>query len=123
MALEGGTPGAPVTLVVDVTSPAPVTQFPNATANMVVALSTIGSSVVFDGIGMLGAPTPGFNLAPNPSTTPPTAGTPLPGSLTLPTMVTGPTPAGINLTLQAFYLDPSSPIGIRLTWPRYPIAF
>jgi hypothetical protein len=38
-------------------------------------------------------------------------------------MVTGPTPAGINLTLQAFYLDPSSPIGIRLTWPRYPIAF
>ena len=123
VALEGGTPGAPVTLVVDVTSPAPVTLFPNATANMVVALSTIGSSVVFDGIGMLGAPTPGFNLAPNPSTTPPPAGTPLPGSLTLPTMVTGPTPAGINLTLQAFYLDPSSPIGIRLTWPRYPIAF
>ena len=62
--------------------------------------------VPFDGIGVFG-PGTGMTLDAN-------------GSFIIPGLGLPAVPIGINATIQVAYLDPTSPIGIRVTWARFP---
>lgn len=119
--IEGGTPGAPFSLFYDFTNPAPVTNFPTAAANQVLALTPAGLGVIVDGIGIVGPPI-GTTLAPVPPLFPPNPLAPPGGSFTLPGVVSSAVPLGVTITIQAVYLDPAVPGGIKLTWARHPIG-
>ncbi len=109
--LESGTPSAPLVLLADLQTPAPVYPFPNASADFVLGVrpAAIGQPdwlPLIDSIGIYGAP-----FGPNLD-----AG----GRLVLSGFV-APSPAlGISLSLQGAYLDPTSPAGFRMTWSRFP---
>ena len=109
--IEGGIPNAPFSLFGDLGTVTPVAAWPHVFANFVLALSPITGSggpliTVFDGLGVFGPPGP-FVLDAA-------------GNFAI-TGITLPQPAlGITATLQAAYLDPASPIGLRLTWARFP---
>ena len=107
--LEGGVPMSPTTLCLSVGAPHVLTPWPSAVAPMVLSLNLGGIVPLFDGMGVFGAPD-GFAFP----------GTGVPGRLDIPGFV-APNPAlGIDLTVQGAYLDPSSPVGFRLNWARYP---
>ncbi len=110
---ESGLPGFPLLLLADLTNPTPIYPWPSPAADFV--LSVRGSQpavpgdwfVVIDGIGVFGPPIPGivYDAA---------------GEFTLPGL-TLPNPAlGWSITVQGAYINPSSPVGFTLQWPRYP---
>jgi hypothetical protein len=109
--LEGGIPGAPLTLLADLGAVTPLVGFPDPVSNFVLALSPLTGSAgplvpVLDGLGLFGAPGGfAFDAA---------------GRFVLPGIPLPVPPYGITATLQAAYLDPASPIGLRLTWAKYP---
>jgi beta-lactamase superfamily II metal-dependent hydrolase len=113
--LEGGPPLAPVTLVADLGAALPFAPFPDAANNLVLAVSPVTGSagpliVLVDGMGLFGPPQ-GAAYDAN-------------GKFVCPLVLYLPDPPlGINATLQAAYPDPSIPLGIRLTWARYPERF
>ena len=62
--------------------------------------------VVFDGLGVTGSPSgASFDAS---------------GTFTIPGILLPNPPFGVSATVQAVYLDPSSPVGFRLTWARFP---
>jgi Subtilase family len=109
--IEGGVPNAPFSLFGDLGTVAPVSAWPHVFANFVLSISPLTGSAgplvtVFDGLGVFGPPGP-FVLD--------AAGNFAIYGITLPQ------PAiGITATLQAAYVDPTSTIGLRLTWARFP---
>ena len=107
---EGGYPLAPLTMIIDVTNPAPVHPFPNAAGGYVLSVrpAAIGDPtwLALDGIGIYGPPIPlAFNAT---------------GTATFPGFVAPNPPVGVNLTVQAVFLDPTSAFGYHLTWGRFP---
>ncbi len=109
--LEGGVPGAVFSLYVDLGAQPPVTAFPDANANLVLAVTPFAGSPgplipLIEGLGVFGSPTFTTLLAD--------------GSFALPGFVVPATQFGIDLTIQAAYLDASAPYGFRLTWARRP---
>ncbi len=111
VSLEGGTALAPLVLLVDAQTPAPILPFPNAAGDFVLSVRPFGTPesgwfVLLDSIGLFSSafgPTldasgrlllPGF-AAPNPS-------------------------LGISLTVQSAFLDPAAPLGFHLSTPRFP---
>jgi hypothetical protein len=112
--LEGGLPFAPLTLVADLGVGTPLVGFPDATSNLVLAVSPLTGSAgplipLVDGLGLFGAPQ-GVGYDAN-------------GTFVFPPITLPDPPFGITATLQAAYFDPSSPVGIRLTWARFPERF
>lgn len=109
--IDGGTPNAVMSLYVDTGNPAPVTAWPDPSADLVLAVGPFaGSSVpllpLVEGIGIY-APATGASLDAN-------------GSFSLPGFVL-PNPAlGVDVTVQGIYLDPAAPYGFRLTYARWP---
>lgn len=109
--LEGGTPNAVFSLYVDLGTQPPVTAFPDPAADLVLAVTPYAGSPgpmipLVEGLGIFG-PATLTALLPD-------------GSFNLPGFVVPATPFGIDLTLQAVYLDPSALYGFRLTWARRP---
>ncbi|HMS17877.1 MAG TPA: hypothetical protein PKA37_13630, partial [Planctomycetota bacterium] len=95
---------------IDVTNPAPVHPFPNAAGGYVLGVrpAAIGDPtwLALDGIGIYGPPIPlAFNAT---------------GTATFPGFVAPNPPVGVNLTVQAVFLDPTSAFGYHLTWGRFP---
>jgi hypothetical protein len=102
--------GQPVSLIVDLGSPVPVGSWPDATANMVLGVLAGSSGPLLslrDGLGLLGVPD-GSALSSL------TYG----GWVESPPLLMPPTPLGVAAYVQAAYLDPSSPVGFRLSWTR-----
>mgnify|MGYP001366475323 CR=1 FL=1 len=108
--LAGGYPSAPYTIIVDATNPAPVHPFPTPVEGFVLSVRPLTFSdptwFVFDGIGIYGPPI-GLAFQPN-------------GTANLPGFVAPNPPAGVNLTVQSVFLDPTAPSGFRMMWARYP---
>jgi hypothetical protein len=109
--MEGGAPFAPFTLLADFGVGSPVPGFPDPISNLVLAVSPfVGSAgpfvVVFDGMGIFGPPS---GIAYDGS-----------GSFVIPFIPLPNPPFGVAITLQAVYVDPTSPLGFRLTWARFP---
>lgn len=103
--LEQGNPGSPLTLALSVGAPSIVEDWPSLAAPMVLSLNVGGLIPLLDGLGVFGTPD-GAAFA--------TSTLDLPGFI-------APSPAlGLDLTVQGAYVDPSSPLGFRLTWARYP---
>jgi hypothetical protein len=96
---------------VDLANVPPVTSWPDASANLVLAVGPFAGSPgpflpLVEGIGIHGPPS-GATLDSN-------------GSFTLPGFV-APNPAlNLDLTVQGIYLDPAASYGFRLTWARWP---
>ncbi len=114
---EGYPAGQPFTVFIDTSSPQPLTQWPNAASNFVLACHNSPTlAFVIDGIGLVGPPLPvAFTFSS--SSTAPGGKFDLPG-LTLPNP-----PSGLTLTSQTIYLDPAAPLGWRLSWARWPEVF
>ncbi len=111
---EGMLPGAPITVIADLTAPLPLAPFPDASTNMV--LSVYASMLpVVDGLGLFGPPAP-VTTTFDPAATAPG------GVFEIPGLVIPNPPLGVDAALQAVVLDPSSPIGLRLTWARFPLS-
>jgi hypothetical protein len=109
--VEGCPPFAPFTLMADLGTVTPVPAFPDATTNLVLAVSPFAGSagpfyVLLDGAAIFG-PSDGAAFDANGSFVLPGIGLPNP-------------PIGITATIQIAYYDPTSPIGVRLTWARFP---
>ncbi len=109
-----GRPGAPVVLIADQNPGPPLTGVPNAITNLTLSVRLFGTSatgwhLVNDSIGVFGTPF-GWGTAPD-------------GTFYIDNIVLPNPPAGATFTSQAAYLDPTSPIGIRLTWARFPDAY
>ncbi len=112
LVIEGGVVGQPFVLDIDPGNPPPQTGWPNATANMVYALGSPAEQVILDGLGFVGPPMPFAVFSPGGSTAPG-------GVFVLPSIVAPSPAAGVTFTMQCFFLDPASPAGFRLGWPRY----
>lgn len=108
--LAGGYPSAPYSIIVDATNPAPVQPFPSPTENYVLSVRpfAVGDPTwfVFDGIGIYGPPI-GLAFSAN-------------GTANLPGFVAPNPPAGVDITVQSVFLDPTAPWGYRLMWARWP---
>jgi hypothetical protein len=109
--IEGGAPFAPFTLVGDLGTVTPVPGFPDAANDYVLAVTPATGSAgplvpVLDGLGLFGPAGP-FALDGA-------------GKFTIPGIYLPSPPVGITATLQVAYLDPTSPLGVRLTWARFP---
>ena len=107
--LEGGAPNRPLVLLADLSNPTPVTSWPDPSANMILSVRDQPGTnwfVLADGIGIFQMPD-GSSCNAN--------GVFELGGFVLPT-----TPLGIDMTVQGAYIDPSSPVGFRLTWARFP---
>lgn len=104
--LEGGAPSELLTIVVDLDNPPPVAPWPDASANLVLAITSGNVLPLLDGIGLFGAPQGvTYDAA---------------GRLLLPGFVAPNPPLGIRLTLQSVYLDPTATLGFNLSWARFP---
>ncbi len=112
IALEGGAANAPLVLIVDLQTPAPIYPFPDATGNLVLsvrpfAVGQPGWVPLVDSIGLFGAPQgPTYDAS---------------GRLDFAGLAAPPIPFGVTFTVQAGYLDPAAPLGFRTTWPSYPL--
>ena len=109
--MEGAPPFAILSLFVDFGTVTPVTAFPDPITNLVLAVSPITGSAgplltVFDGLGVFG---PATGIAFDGA-----------GSFVIPGIILPNPPLGLAVTIQAAYLDPTSPIGLRLNWARFP---
>jgi hypothetical protein len=109
--MEGGPPLAPLTLVADLGTVTPVAAFPDPVTNFVLAVSPLTGSagpyvVVYDGLGLYGPPS-GTAFDAN-------------GNFVIPGIVLPNPPLGVSASVQALYVDPTSPLGVRLTWARFP---
>jgi hypothetical protein len=109
--MEGAPPFATFSLFVDFGTVTPVPAFPDPITDLVLAVSPITGSAgplltVFDGLGVFG---PATGIAFDGS-----------GTFVIPGIVLPNPPLGLAVTIQAAYLDPTSPIGLRLTWARFP---
>lgn len=96
------TPTAPLTLVLEPAPPTPITGFPTAADDNLLA---VGSSMMFpllDGLGIF--------LPPNPANAADACGV-----FTVNGNALNPA-ANVTVRLQAAYIDPSAPAGFRLTW-------
>lgn len=107
-----GTPGSVYTLILDL---APVTTtslypFLDPIANYSLNVRPAGPPTswfpLFDGFGLYGPPQPFAVYGPG-------------GSFTVPGFAAPNPPLGIDLTAQALYLDPTVPVGYRMTWARH----
>lgn len=115
--LEGAASGTPFTLVADLAPTTPVAPFPNAASNQVLAVIGGQPVPVLDGLGLFGPVVPA-SFSPSP-----VAATPPGGRFVLPGIVK-PNPAiGLAVALQYVIVDPTSPAGIRLSFPRNPLNF
>ncbi len=103
LSLAGGAALAPLTLAID---PALTTvyPFPDVPSSFVLGVGSPGMSFVFDGLGIA----PGSAL--------PTA-LDSQGGLSIPLVLPTPPLWGSTGSMQAAFLDPSSPLGMTLTWP------
>ncbi len=109
--MEGCAPNAAFVLSGDTGMPAPIGNWPTAAANLVLSVGSPGLFPVLDGIGVYGPAQPGIVTSPNQP------GNTAPGGKFVLTGLTNPNPPlGLHFTLQASYLDPSSPVGFRNTW-------
>jgi hypothetical protein len=109
--IEGGVPFAPVSLFADFGIVIPQAAFPDPVTNFVLALTPLTGSagpfvVAFDGVGVFGPPQ-GITFDAN-------------GTFVLPGIQLPFPLFGVPVTLQAVYLDPTSPLGFRLTWAKFP---
>ncbi len=92
----------------------PLAPFPDATTNMVLSVGPlVGTGAPFiplvEGFGFFGPPS-GATLTNG-------------GEFILPPIFTRPNPPiGLDVTLQGVFLDPTSPLGVRLTWARFPLS-
>lgn len=111
--VEGGIPGAALTLAVDLGTPSVVIGWPTAAADMVLAVGTSMLVPLRDGMGVFGTPD-GTVFSPMPTGTAPG------GVYVLPGVIAPNPPLGVDIVIQAVYVDPASPTGYRLTWARYP---
>ncbi len=110
--LEGCAPNQAFTLELDLLNPLEVVPWPSAAYNMVYGLSSPTEVVVFDGLGVHGPAQP-FAVFGSGARTAPGGHFEVNGIL-------APNPAAnLMFTMQAYYLDPASPVGFRFTWPRY----
>ena len=109
--MEGAPPFAVFSLFADLGTVNPLPGFPDPVTDLVLAVSPFTGSagpflIVFDGLGVFGPPT-GISYD----------GT---GTFVIPGIVLPNPPLGLAVTIQAAYLDPTSPIGLRLTWAKFP---
>ncbi len=108
--IEGCAPSQPFFLLGDASLPAPVGGWPTPAADMVLSVGS-GFFVILDGIGTFGPPLPWAVTSPTaPGNSPPG------GAFVLPGLMNPSPPLGLHFTLQTLYLDPTSPLGFRLTW-------
>ncbi len=112
LVIEGGVVGAPFSLLIDASTAPVVTGFPNAAADLVLAVGTAELICPIDGMGLF-QPAAAFAVL-QPTSGPSGAGFTLPG-LTSPNP-----PLGISRTLQVIYVDPTSASGFRLGWAASP---
>ncbi len=113
---EGVPVGAPFTMIADLTPPPPIAPFPDPATNQVLSVLSGSHVAIVDGLGLFGSAS-GASFAFDAEGTVPF------GNFTFPGLVK-PAPAiGISVALQTVYIDPSSPIGIRLTWGYSPLDF
>ena len=108
---EGMAPGVPINVLADLTGPAPLAPFPDPGTNQVLG---VWQSIlpIIDGIGLLGPALP-VTTAFDPEATAPG------GMFQIPNLQVPNPPLGISATLQAVVPDPTSAIGLRLTWARF----
>jgi hypothetical protein len=109
--VEGGLPFVPFSLFADLGTVTPLSGFPDPVSNFVLAVSPITGSAgpfipLIDGLGIFG-PATGTSLDAS-------------GKFVVPGIYLPNPSVGITATIQVAYLDPSSPIGLRLTWARFP---
>jgi hypothetical protein len=114
LVIEGGPPFAVFSLLADLGNVTPVPAFPDPVSDMVLAVTFLTGSAgpfipVLDGLGLFG---PGLGVALDGN-----------GSFSFGPIVLPDPGLGIVATLQAVCFDPSSPIGLRLTWARVPENF
>lgn len=108
LTIEGVPAAMPYSLLADFSLAPPITGFPSAAANLTIAVSPATLFSVTDGLGLFG-PSSGAAFVLDADAPTPGGVAGIPG-LTMPLP-----PLGAIATLQAVYLDPSSPIGLRLT--------
>ena len=109
--MEGGTPFAPMTALLDFGVGTPVYPFLDPVQDLVLAVSPLTGSAgpmlpLFDGMGLF-LPTDGSAYDATGTFTTPLLFMPIPS-------------AGLTFTVQGIYLDLAAPNGFRMTWARYP---
>lgn len=109
--MEGGTPFAPMTALLDFGFGTPVYPFLDPAQDLVLAVSPSTGSAgpllpLFDGMGLFMPPDGSAYDATGTFTT-------FPLLLPIPA-------AGLTFTVQGIYLDVAAPNGFRMTWARYP---
>ena len=124
LSLESFWPNQPFALMADTGTPLPIAPFPPPIPGQpggffVLGVTPFGPgfSIVMDGIGLIGPPNPLFVTQYTP---PP--GSPPYGTFLLPPFQTPSPPSGLFVSLQAVYLDISSPDGWTLSWTKYPFT-
>jgi len=110
--LDGGHAGAPVTFAGAAGSFDPATGVPLPGLNLVVGIDAAAAIPLVDGLGLFGATDGTLLTSPDPY-----AGIPG-GRLVLPPLAMPQAPLGLTFTLQAAWVDPSAPLGFRLSWPK-----
>ncbi len=110
--VDGGLPGAPLSLLVDLAVPTPIAQWPTPVENFVLGVGTPGSTLALvDGIGVLGPPSPSVVFTPNPSN-------PALGIFVLSGFNRPASPLNLTAAMQVAWLDAAAPSGFRLGWTR-----
>ncbi len=116
LAIEGCPVGSAFTLFADASNPTPITAYPSPAADLVLAVNTLAANVLIDGLGLFGPP-PSV-----PLTFAADAGVVAPhGAIRISGWTAPASGAGVPMTLQAYYPDPTSPVGYRLTHAHYPM--
>jgi hypothetical protein len=111
--LEGCRPGATFSVIIDFAYPTPIPHWPNAAADFVLRAGTPGQTfALVDGMGLVGPATPGLVFGFDPNGTAPG------GVFTLTGYTMPASPLGARFSMQTAYVDPTSPVGFRLTWAR-----
>jgi hypothetical protein len=97
-------------MIADLGNPVPVSAFPDVVANFVLGVTELAGSngswtPVVDGLGLFSPPDgAAFDAY---------------GVFRIPGLTMPNPPLGVSVVIQAAYVDPSSVIGLRLTWALY----
>ena len=117
--LDGLYPNEPFTLMADTATPLPVYPFPSVVYPYYLLGVIPGTPTFFsviDGLGVFGPADPLGVTQYLPGVTQPFG-----GFISAPFTTPNP-PSGINMSLQAVYLDATQPFGWRLSWTRFPFT-
>ncbi|HYC78985.1 MAG TPA: hypothetical protein VEI02_15265, partial [Planctomycetota bacterium] len=114
--IEAVPPGMPFTVFADLAATPFTTGFPTPAVGLVLGVGGPVTTPLVDGVGLFGPPA-GVVFGAGP------AGATPPGGVFVAPGLLAPAAPAADLTLQTLYVDPTSPLGWRLTWATSPRPF